>query len=378
MGDMGRAPRTVAAALLALIVVTSACTDEATRGPSTTTVTGVSAGVATQGCAGGDGVDENLVPKCGVLLGTIDAPRGAVPLGIEHQQATVDSSQAEAAGGNEGFRFELIRVYQRGSADVVASLNSTLADLAASEDRLVFFSWKVEVGEGAWAAVASGAYDEQLRAFAEALAASDRTIFVSLHHEPEGDREGTADEYVAMWRHAHDVIESTLAGADGAGRAVWVMNYTGHVDGKNLQEVAEFYPGDAYVDWMSYNPYNWAVCRGNADWRSFSDVARPMYELLTTDARFFDRSGQPKPILIGETATNEDPDDPARKAAWLRDMAEALEGGTLPQIKAVIYFNQAAPAFCDRHWDSSPDAADAFAEVATHPFFNPLSVAGSS
>ena len=317
--------------MLALIVVASACTDEATRGPSTTTVTGVSAGVATQGCAGGDGVDENLVPKCGVLLGTIDAPRGAVPLGIEHQQATVDSSQAEAAGGNEGFRFELIRVYQRGSADVVASLNSTLADLAASEDRLVFFSWKVEVGEGAWAAVASGAYDEQLRAFAEALAASDRT-----------------------------------------------MNYTGHVDGKNLQEVAEFYPGDAYVDWMSYNPYNWAVCRGNADWRSFSDVARPMYELLTTDARFFDRSGQPKPILIGETATNEDPDDPARKAAWLRDMAEALEGGTLPQIKAVIYFNQAAPAFCDRHWDSSPDAADAFAEVATHPFFNPLSVAGSS
>jgi hypothetical protein len=103
-----------------------------------------------------------------------------------------------------------------------------------------------------------------------------------------------------------------------------------------------------------------------------------MYTHLTTDARFFDASGEPKPILIGETATNEDPVDPNRKAEWLSDMASVLEQGRLPHIKAVIYFNQAAPDFCDRYWDSSEASASAFSELATRGFFNPLTAVPGS
>jgi hypothetical protein len=328
-------------------------------------------------CVAGSGVDALLVPACGVLLGTIDPPSSpGPPIDLEHQEATVAATApAGTVAAADPFHFDLVRVYHRGSMDAEAALEARLSEPADHPGRLLFFTWKIDTGPGAWARIAAGAEDEALEAFGAAVAASGRTLFVSLHHEPEGDEEGSPEEYVAMWRHAHDVIEAAIEAAidagDGRGSAVWVINYMGHIDGEDLDEVDAYYPGDGYVDWLSYNPYNWAQCRPGAQWRSFIDVATPLYRYLTTAPRFLGADGAPKPIMIGETGSNEDPADPDRKAAWLIEMAAALEDGKLPRIRALVYFNQAAPTFCDRYWDTSAASARAFAEIATHPFFDP-------
>jgi hypothetical protein len=358
--------------LMALVfgAVSSSCTagsdDGQVLGPPVVTE-------AAEACLAGGGVGDDLVPGCGVLLGTIDPPSSAgPPIDLDHQEQTIASTMAIADDGAPGaFSFDLVRVYQRGGRGAVASLEERFAAPDDHPGRLLFFSWKIDAGTDAWSRIAGGAADETLEAFGAAVAKTGRTIFVSLHHEPEGDPEGSPADYVDMWRHAHDVIEAAIAAAQGTGRIMWVMNYMGHVDGEDLGSVDAYYPGDAYVDWLSYNPYNWAVCRPGARWRSFVDVATPLYRHLTTEERFLGADGAPKPIMIGETGTNEDPDDGTRKAEWIREMAATLEGGKLPRIKALVYFNQATPDFCDRHWDSSPASAAAFAEVATSAFFDP-------
>lgn len=367
---MGRLNRSVIGATLVLALLAAACTPSSEL-PRTTEPPVITA--EPFGCTAGAGVDGRLVPDCGVLLGTIDAPNGVVELSVADQQQTINGSQESAANQGREFSFELVRAYQRGSRGAVAALNARLADLDENPDRLLYFSWKVATGRGAWESIAAGSSDADLVAFATAVAEGGHTIFLSLHHEPEGDQEGVHYDYVEMWRHSHDLIETTLGQVDGGGDVVWVMNYMGHVSGEDLANVDAYYPGSEYVDWLSYNPYNWAECRDGAAWRSFLDVATPMYRHLTTESQFLDGSGQPKPILIGETATNEDPDDPQRKARWLRDMADVLAGGKLPMIKGVVYFNQAAPDFCDRYWSSSEASAAEFAEIALDPFFNPQS-----
>jgi hypothetical protein len=304
-------------------------------------------------------------------LGTIDPPEDVLAaagpeIGLEHQEATV----SRLAAGDGDFAFDLVRFYQRGSADAVPRISAELKE-AAARDRIPFVSWKVALGAGAWGDVADGRHDEDIVAVAEVIARSGLKMFLTVHHEPENDpAEGGPGEYVAMWRHVHDLVETTLAKTPGGGDVVWVLNYQGHANDASPEIVEAYYPGEAYVDWIAYNPYNWAGCHDDAQWRSFEDVAAPMYDLLTSDARFFDDSGMPKPLMIGETGTNEGP-APSQKAEWLAAMADTLRSGRFPHLRAVVYFNHAQPVFCDRHWDTSPAAARAFVDMAADPFFNP-------
>jgi hypothetical protein len=371
MPGMGSSSRALGALVIAAVAM-AACADTA-QDPVPELPAVVTA--AEVECSEGAGLSELLEPECGVLWGTIDAPdSGPVPLGVDHQEQTVDAISAEADAGT-GFSFELVRVYERGSRNIGDAVRTRLGEL--SGDRVLFVSWKVATGTGAWADIAAGVYDDALETFAQTVAASGETIFVSLHHEPEGDQEGDPADYRAMWHHAHAIVEAALTAADGGGDIVWVMNYQGHVSGERLDEVAAYYPGGEYVDWLSYNPYNWSQCRAGAQWRSFQDVASPLYRYFTSDPAFADADGEVKPLLIGETGSNEDPGDAQRKAEWIREMADVLEAGKLPAIKGVVYFNQSQPQFCDRYWYTSDSAAAAYAEASTRPFFNPMTASGA-
>lgn len=179
-----------------------------------------------------------------------------------------------------------------------------------------------------------------------------------------------------MWRHAHEVIEAELAERPGSGGVAWVMNYMGHIDGGDLDEVDAYYPGNSYVDWIAFNPYNWKYC-GGEDWHSFAEVARPMLEYLTTNGRYL-TAGEAKPLMVGETGAHEGRTDAESKAQWFADMSETLQSEEFAPIKAVVYFNQVEPTFCDWHWDSSPEAAAAFTALVTDPFFHPASAGSDS
>ena len=138
--------------------------------------------------------------------------------------------------------------------------------------------------------VANGAYDPELKTWFQQAAAWGHPFFLALDIEMNGPWEpyapgvngNTAPDFVAMWRHVHD-----LATAAGAGNVTWT--WCPNIDnGNKFTPYEKLYPGDAYVDWTCLHGYNKT---GND---SFSSVFTTSYQKLLTLA-------PTKPIMIGET-----------------------------------------------------------------------------
>ncbi len=289
-----------------------------------------------------------LEPGCGAWLGSTDRDKDSLDLAT--QESTL------------GRQFDLVRLYEVGpDATFFSADHQRLAD----QGRTLVYSWKVSTdGPTPWARVAAGEFDTELARAAEEIVASGHTVLFSLHHEPEDDATerggsfGTNADYVAMMRRAHEVMEPI-----GGDQIIWFVNYMGHSFG-TFEQVEAMYPGDDVVDWISWNPYNWFGCNGDAPWKSFATQAAPFYEWAVTN-----HPG--KPLMIGETATNEDPNDAEAKAEWIDALSADLPE-RFPNIRAVLWFQQSSETgFCERRWDSSFNSTDAFTSLAETPYFNP-------
>src|SRR6266508_2823726 len=116
-----------------------------------------------------------------------------------------------------------------------------------------------------WASIASGGQDAQIDTTAARVKAYGRKLFMAFHTEPEPQvgKYGTAAQFVAAWRHIHDRFA-----AKGVTNVVWVWQVTGSSNWYSLYK-GGLYPGDAYVDWIGWDPYNWYTCHNN-DWLSFA------------------------------------------------------------------------------------------------------------
>jgi beta-mannanase len=129
--------------------------------------------------------------------------------------------------------------------------------------------------------------------------------------------QNTPADYVAAWRHMHD-----LFAAAGATNVTWV--WCPNVSSTPSTTYAKLYPGDAYVDWTCLDGYN-----SDSSSTSFSSIFGTSYNGLTTVA-------PTKPVMIGEIGSNEY--GAGVKAAWISSMLTALPT-SFPQIKALVWFN---------------------------------------
>jgi beta-mannanase len=198
------------------------------------------------------------------------------------------------------------------------------------------------------AAITRGDFDDYLTAWGVALASWDGPVLLRFGHEmntetyPWSDltNGNAAGNYAAAWRHVHDVVESA-----GATEILWVWSPNVPVPGS--QPFAESYPGDAYVDVVAIDGYNWGASQSWSSWTSPCDLFASGLEML--------RSIAPgRPIVIAETGSAEEGGD---KAAWNRQLITYLSAQ--PDVFAVVLFNQ------DKEIDwriaSSPASLAAFA-----------------
>jgi hypothetical protein len=234
----------------------------------------------------------------------------------------------------------------------------------ATNGSILFIDWTPQIFGASttfsWASIADGSQDSVIDAAADRIKAFGQKMFFSFNHEPESGvgKLGTAAEFAAAYRHIHDRFA-----AEGVDNVVWVWNvmgYSGHYD----MYANGLYPGDSYVDWIAWDPYNWYTCRGSA-WTSFGDKVTRFYGWLEQHG-FGD-----KPFMLAEYGTPERPGFPDAKAEWFADIPSALED-RLPNIKAVIYFHHPGRVpGCDWRVDTSPQSIAAFAAVGRHSYFNP-------
>jgi len=171
----------------------------------------------------------------------------------------------------------------------------------------------------------------------------------------ENDEISSPDQFVDAWRYMHDMFDDV--GATNVDW-VWCPNASSFASGR----AQLFYPGNAYVDWICADGYNWAPDRENASWTSFKDIFSSFYTW---------GEPKPRPLMVGETGVLEN--DPGDKADWITKMGRTLQR-SYPAIKALVYMDAYTTAnfggWYDWRLDTSESSYQAFIDVANRRFFN--------
>jgi hypothetical protein len=191
--------------------------------------------------------------------------------------------------------------------------------------------------------IASGTLDRYIREYARELKDFGGPVLIRLFggefngswwygQSPRANPNLTPADFVAAWRRVVDIFRQV--GALNVSFA-WIPNTfpptpVGWVD----PDIASYYPGDTYVDWVGADTYD----VGPPSWLD------PVYAFATTHA---------KPFFLAEWGVRHDGSGltPAQEQAWLGAMFDYFESH--PDIKAINYFNYNSRPDHGIPWDPS-------------------------
>jgi len=217
--------------------------------------------------------------------------------------------------------------------------------------------------------VINGTYDSYIQQFATAARDWGHPFFLRFDWEMTGDwfpwDEGVngnqPGEYVAAWRHVHDIFTSV-----GATNATWV--WCPLVSPQNsLGKLWGAYPGDDYVDWTSLDGYNWGPTPVNPHtWSSFNKIFKIDYR------RVVKKIAPSKPMILAELGSNS---AGGNKAAWIQNMFKQLRKN-YRRVRAVIWFD-IADRNIDWPLETNAAALAAFATGVQQPAFQGNNYSGT-
>jgi hypothetical protein len=132
--------------------------------------------------------------------------------------------------------------------------------------------------EVAAAGPGSALYDDIVR-WAQTIKARGTTVMVAYNHEPEGhDRLqlGSAADFINAYRHVESIFTE-----QGATNVVWTWQMTAYafrVNPSSDQAAAKWYPGDAWIDNVGADAYNWFTCGsiGTGQYNELQQIGDPV------------------------------------------------------------------------------------------------------
>jgi hypothetical protein len=278
----------------------------------------------------------DLVPSCGVLWGVATNPNTAVQLHkVEQEQGRPFDMVYRFHDLDDTIPTDDERTLVRDGRVLHITIDSRIYQPPAQPVR--------------WADVASGAYDSTLTAQAHGIASLRVPVFITFDHEPDQEQRpssGSPGDFIEAWRHVHDVFRRA-----GAANAVWVWVVTGYA--AYIPTAAQMWPGNQYVDWISWEAYNSSGCRSGApdpaSFRSFAQTALPFYQWIKLNgaAHGIDTD---KPMMISESASAVYSRDPNLTASWYRQIPDVL--GAHPQIRAIGLWDKPGTNDCPFQFDA--------------------------
>jgi hypothetical protein len=202
--------------------------------------------------------------------------------------------------------------------------------------------------------IVAGAYDGYIIASAKLAVAWNGMLMIrfahemNLHGSPFGPNVNgnSPSEFIAAWRRV-----VTLFRQNGATNVEWV--WSPNVDCSGQCPFSQFYPGNAYVDWVGLDGYNYGPSLGYP-WMSLLDVFQGSYKTITALTS--------KPLMIAETASAE---AGGSKAMWIIQGFLTDIPNSLPRVRAVIWFNRVKET--DWRVNSSATSLTAWKMVVASP-----------
>lgn len=174
--------------------------------------------------------------------------------------------------------------------------------------------------------IIDGEFDEYIDEWASSAAAHGQPIVLRLAAEMNGNWYSWSEsmngnqqgEFVEMWRHVHDRFA-----AANADNVVWLWSVN---RSDNLStDIADFYPGEAYTDWVGLSGY----------WRGYQGAAAPTFDAVFSKTMGELRTITNKPILLAEIGTGTTVD--ADRVTWMNSLFDGLSNN--PDVIGFVYFN---------------------------------------
>jgi hypothetical protein len=289
-----------------------------------------------------------LVPAQGVLLGAYVDPNG------RWTGNTAAENEVTAFEKMLGRKLSIDQHYYSWTN----TFPSGLEQWDLSKGRTPLISWDGTNLD----AILNGQYDAMITARAQGVKALGAPVFLRWCWEMNGEWSGCGGannnspgktdgpaKFVRAWRHIHDIFQKV-----GATNTTWVWSPNDRdVPSVSWNHWKNYYPGEAYVDWVGIDGYNWGDTQSWSSWSSFPTLFAAVYRDYAPS----------KPIMIAETASAE---QGGSKASWITSTGATLKK-QFPGIAALVWFDVNKEA--DWRPDSSAPSLKAFRGLARDPYF---------
>jgi hypothetical protein len=225
------------------------------------------------------------------------------------------------------------------------------------------------------AQVNSGAYDACFTDVAQRFKAFGHPIWLRMWWEFNGTYmpwkfdPANPQPFIDAWQRVVNIFKSV-----GATNTMFVWSPDeGYFDSsKTLQ--ANGYPGDAYVDWVASDQYNWnnsSWCGLHAGWCDFWEMFHHGYsgvQAIGVEPSFRNR----KPYLVAETGSLEDTSDATHKGQWMQNMDARIKSD-FPDLRMLLYSDFDLTRSEGVNWriDTSSSSLAGFKALAQDSYFNP-------
>lgn len=236
---------------------------------------------------------------------------------------------------------------------------------ARANGRVVFMSVFPHRQNGTavpWSSIASAqpgsALHNQMQTWAAAIQNFGVPVYFTFNHEPEAGASGglgSAADYRAAWQRFITVLRE-----EGVTNAQYVFVATAYGFGRGRAQ--PYYPGDAFVDAIGADAYNWYTCRNG--------ISNPWFSMKELVDRMMPFAAQhpDKPLMLPEFGTTEDPAAPDRKAQWY---AEAQQLFKSPPYDRFVLLNEFDTLrACAFRPDSSARSLAAFEAWLDDPYYS--------
>ena len=235
-------------------------------------------------------------------------------LGVAIAGAPQDMSRVEAWAARTGGKPNMITIYESFDDQFAAAEVRKIYAYGA----LPIIRW--EPFKQGLRDLTAGRFDDYLTEFAESVKRTNVPIALTVAHEmngqwyPWGTQKNKPADFVAAWRHMHDVFRQV-----GATNVIWT--WTPNVVNYLHTPLKSFWPGPAYVDWMGIDGY--FTHKGD---QTFRNLFGPTLTQL--------RKISPKPTLIVETGS----EPGSMRAKAVKDLFTTIAADK--NMIGFVYFNQ--------------------------------------
>jgi mannan endo-1,4-beta-mannosidase len=194
---------------------------------------------------------------------------------------------------------------------------------------------------------ARGDYDAFVKAWSDRLkvfvsgpdrilgTADDRRVYIRLAHEMNGNwypwsvgsGGNMPGHYIETWRRIRAMF--VVNGLDAhTVQWVWAVNN----EDAGTVPAEQSYPGDADVDWIAIDGYNWGASQSWSSWRAPQEVFGPMVDRL--------RRLSPRPLALTETASTTSTAGGVNLTAKSDWITQLFDYALSHDVRMIAWFNE--------------------------------------